>query len=91
MRANWRWLVLFLVMAGSAGLSAARHIYEPEVSRDAAVAQMQHSDDAVQQHRAVDLLKHDLDWAWIAVPIAAVALFGGDVVRFCSQRERSVT
>lgn len=90
MRANLRWFVLFLVVAGCTGLSAARHIYEPEISRDAAMAQMQPSDDAVQQHRAVDLLKHDLDWAWIAVPIAFVALFGGEIGRSLSQRKRKV-
>jgi hypothetical protein len=68
-------MVLVYVALVCAALMLLRDVFEPEVVRETAIAQMQHGDDAVQKHRAFDRAKHVLDWAWIAIPVAGVLLF----------------
>lgn len=86
MQTRDKWLMLLYVIVACAAVTVARDVYEPEVIRDAAIAQMQPNDESVQTHRALDRAKHALDWVWVAVPVAAVLLFGGDVVRVATRQ-----
>lgn len=79
-------LALIYVAVVCASLMALRDVFEPEIVRDAAIAQVQANDEAVQQHRAFDRAKHALDWAWVAIPVAGAVLFRRELLQLVSHR-----
>jgi len=91
MKTRTKCLVLIYVAVVCAALTLLRDVFEPEVVRETAVAQMHSSDEAVQQHRAFDRAKHALDWAWVAIPVAGVLLFRRELRGLLSGRTRRAT
>jgi hypothetical protein len=88
MKTRIKCLALLYVVVVCAALMLLRDVFEPEFVRETAINQMQHSDDAVQRHRAFDRAKHVLDWAWVAIPLAGVVLFRRDILRAINCRRR---
>jgi hypothetical protein len=86
MKTRTKCLVLIYVAVVCAALMLLRDVFEPEVVREAAVAQMHSSDEAVQKHRAFDRAKHALDWAWVAIPVAGVVLFRRELRQLIANR-----
>ncbi|MCG8649520.1 MAG: hypothetical protein MI861_06795 [Pirellulales bacterium] len=71
-----------------AGAHLAFAVFEPEWGRDLALQQFEASDTARQQMRSYEHLKRlvltSLDFS---LPLAAVALFYGDVIRWLQPKE----
>lgn len=79
-------VVIFTVIVHTATV-----VFEPEIARDIALEQFESSDVAVQKMRAYESGKgYTFMLVDLAIPLAAVCLWGGDVARFSKRFIRKV-
>ena len=79
--------VLGSVAAGVAAADAAVSVVDPSISQDAALAQFDDGSAPDRPMRTYARGRRELEeWLWLAVPLAAAALFAGDVTRLFAGR-----
>lgn len=82
--------VLGLVAAGVAAAEAAVGVVDPSISQEAALAQFDDGAASDRVMRGYAQGRRELEeLLWLAVPLAAAALFAGDVTRLLSGRKSS--